>query len=165
MKTTRPNGSENANSRYDVDQHPRNDDRLMIKPFGHDQYSYQQQWFAQTYPEARLTINLADQEPIVDRRRGVAVQEATQNAAKHADAGVSLSISVAVEDDREQVQIDIEDDGPDIPGHELKVIQSGVETPPTHRSGIGFWFMYWMVDSSAVNCPFNAVSRPILSSR
>lgn len=112
-----------------------------------DLFANQQEWFGQTYPESTLTINLPAEGALVGRRLTVALREAIENGVKHRDGESTISISVEIDDDRELIRIDIEDDGPGIPEYEREVIRSGGETPLTHGSGIGLWFMYWVIDS------------------
>lgn len=112
-----------------------------------DLLTYHQEWFEDTYPSATLMISEPEREAIVGRRLNVAIQEAIENAAKHADAAVTISISVEIDEDTDLVRVDIEDDGPGIPEHEREVMRSGSETPQTHGSGIGLWFIQWVIDS------------------
>lgn len=103
--------------------------------------------FTERYPDAELSIEAPQQEVVVGHRLGVAMQEAIDNAVKHGDGTPQIEIRtdfVAVTD---QINIHIQDDGPGIPEQELEVISSGTETPLTHGSGVGLWFMYWIIDS------------------
>ena len=106
-----------------------------------------QTWVAQAYPEATLLIEVPEQDALVGRRLSVAMTEAIENAAKHAESAPTIEISAGVEQDRDRVWIEIKDDGPGIPDQELEVMRSGSETPQTHGSGIGLWLMYWMIES------------------
>lgn len=107
----------------------------------------QREWAEQTYPAAMLTLSTPEQEAIVGRRLGVAIQETIENAAKHMDIDPTIQISVEIDEDQEQVSVDIKDDGPGIPEEELQVVRSGGETQLSHGSGIGLWLIYWLVDS------------------
>jgi sensor histidine kinase regulating citrate/malate metabolism len=46
------------------------------------------------------------------------------------------------------VTIRIGDNGPGIPEHELQVLERGHETELRHSSGLGLWFVHWVVDAS-----------------
>ncbi|QLG29878.1 PAS domain S-box protein (plasmid) [Halorarum halophilum] len=105
------------------------------------------EWVAQTHPTATLTIDLPEQDLFVGRRLSVAIAEAVENAAKHAESEPTIEITGEVDGDSERIWIEIRDDGPGIPEQELQVMQSGSETPLTHGSGIGLWLIYWVIDS------------------
>lgn len=109
--------------------------------------AHQQEWFEQTYPTLSIAIDVPEQEAVVGRRLGIAIQEAIENAVKHTAAEPTIGISVKIDNARDRVWIEIEDDGPGIPELELDVIQSGAETPMSHSSGVGLWFINWVVDS------------------
>ena len=104
-------------------------------------------WVEKTYPAAMIEVNIPDQEVLVGRRLGVAIQEAIENAAKHAGMEPTIQVAVAVNEERELVWVEIHDDGPGMPEQELQVLDSGGETPLAHGSGIGLWLIYWVIDS------------------
>jgi PAS domain S-box-containing protein len=112
-----------------------------------DLLTYNQEWFKDTYPAATLTISEPRREAFVGRRLSAAIQEAIDNAAKHTDDAVTISVSAKIDEGADQVRVDIEDNGPGIPEHELEVMRSGIETPQTHASGIGLWLIQWVIDS------------------
>lgn len=123
-------------------------DRAQINPspIG-EMLGRQRVWFEETYPEASLSVSTPDTETLVGYRLNVAIQEALDNAAKHAPEGPAVSVSVSVDETRERVSVVVEDDGPGVPAHELQAMRSGGESPLTHGSGIGLWLVYWVVDS------------------
>lgn len=103
--------------------------------------------FTERYPVAELSIEASQQDVVVGHRLGVAMQEAIDNAVKHADGTSQIEIRTDFVAGTDQINIHIQDDGPGIPEQELEVISSGTETPLTHGSGVGLWFMYWIIDS------------------
>lgn len=121
-------------------------DRVQSSPLGELLRTHRER-FEDAYPDVELDIELPPTGVLVARRLGVAIQEAIENAAKHAEGTPSITISAALDDTAEHVRIHISDEGPGLPDHELEVMSSGTETPLTHGSGIGLWFIYWVVDS------------------
>ncbi|WP_435358299.1 cache domain-containing protein [Haloarchaeobius sp. DFWS5] len=59
------------------------------------------------------------------------------------DDGVEIRISVTSDD--EWVELLVEDDGDGMPEDEQAALLSGEETPLEHTSGLGLWFVYWLV--------------------
>lgn len=121
-------------------------DRVQTSPLDELLRSHRDR-FQAAYPDATLATETPHSGIIVGRRLGVAVQEAIENAAKHVEKTPAIQITTDVDETAEQVSIHIHDNGPGLPEHELEVISSGTETPLTHGSGIGLWFIYWVVDS------------------
>ena len=120
--------------------------QLERSPIG-ELLAHHQEWVEQTYPAVTLDICKPAEEVLVGRRLGVAIQEAIENAAKHAGMEPSIHVLVEPDEDREQVRVEIRDDGPGMPEQELRVLDSGGETPLTHGSGIGLWLICWVIDS------------------
>ena len=82
-----------------------------------------------------------------------AIDELLDNAVQHNDASTPrLTIAVQSETsgnaEPETVEIQIRDNGPGIPEHELDVLERGHETELRHSSGLGLWFVHWVVDAS-----------------
>lgn len=81
----------------------------------------------------------------VDQAFEIALREAIDNAITHCD-DPTIQISAEVNHEEQQVNIEVVDDGPGIPDHELDAIRSGTETPMVHGSGIGLWTIHWVID-------------------
>ena len=69
------------------------------------------------------------------------------NAVLHNDKS-EPEITVHVEDNGDTAMVRIADNGPGIPEHELDVLERGHETELRHSSGLGLWFVHWVVDAS-----------------
>jgi PAS domain S-box-containing protein len=98
------------------------------------------------YSDATVTLSLPDGDPIHVTVVGlmVAVEEAVENAVKHNDAA-NPSVHVRVERHPDGwVVVEVTDDGPGIPDHEMQVLEVG-ETSLTHADRLGIWLMYWVV--------------------
>jgi signal transduction histidine kinase len=56
-------------------------------------------------------------------------------------------VSVTVSDDTTEngVSVTVSDDGPGLPAEEQTVLERGYETPLAHSSGLGLWFVNWVV--------------------
>jgi signal transduction histidine kinase len=74
----------------------------------------------------------------------LAVENAVENALEHGGSRVDVAATPAGPD---SVRIEVRDDGPGIPDHELSVLTAGEETALEHGSGIGLWLVRWGVDA------------------
>ena len=106
--------------------------------------------FSEEYPTA--SFNLDDIDPLyarADNRLKLAVKELLDNAVVHNDNPVP-EVTVTTRPSRERrseewIDIEIVDNGPGIPAHELETIKQGEETPLQHGTGLGLWLVYWTV--------------------
>lgn len=64
------------------------------------------------------------------------------NAAVHNDSDTP-SVSIRAHETETRTVIEITDDGPGIPDHELRSLQHGQETSLDHGSGFGLWLAKW----------------------
>jgi len=65
-----------------------------------------------------------------------------ENGLKHGDTN-NPAVTIDVVVDGRTARFDIQDNGPGIPAHELRVIDEGQETDLEHGSGIGLWLVKW----------------------
>lgn len=121
-------------------------DRIQPNPL-EELFQTLEERFTGMYPNQELSIDIPERDVVVGRRLGVAMQEAIDNAVKHTDGTTRIEIYTDLGAATDQIDIHIRDEGPGIPEQELEVISSGTETPLTHGSGVGLWFMYWIIDS------------------
>jgi len=101
---------------------------------------------APEYPDTSFTVEherevTAAVRPSFER----AIEEVVENAAKHGREAPSVTITV--ETVPNAVEVRIADDGPGLDESERKVLDSGVETPLIHGSGLGLWLVHWIVSS------------------
>lgn len=85
-----------------------------------------------------------------------AVDELLQNAVTHNDAEeprISISASAGTADTG-FVTIRIGDNGSGIPDTEVAALERGRETALEHASGIGLWFVHWVVERSGGELEF-----------
>lgn len=85
-----------------------------------------------------------------------AVWEGIENAVVHNDSEqpqVSLCIE-RLEDDEQRWQLTIADNGPGIPRQERKVLEREQEDQLEHGSGLGLWYLKWLVDQSGGTLQF-----------
>jgi signal transduction histidine kinase len=70
-----------------------------------------------------------------------------ENACQHNDAErPTVDLTVTEHDDA--VTVTVTDNGPGIPEQELRVLDSGDETPLEHGSSIGLWIVQWVIGHS-----------------
>ncbi len=70
-----------------------------------------------------------------------ALRSALENAVTYAES----EVTVTVEQHSRGCTVRIDDDGPGIPEGELASLDSGVETPLRHSTGLGLWQLKWAV--------------------
>jgi len=98
------------------------------------------------FPSASITVESDDEVtaavlPSFER----AVREVVENAAEH--AGESPTVTVTVETVPNAVAVRVADDGPGLSRQEREVLDTGIETPLVHGSGLGLWTVHWIVTS------------------
>ncbi len=74
----------------------------------------------------------------------IALVEAIENGVVHNGRDTpTVEVVIRPIQDPPRLHITIADDGPGLPHEEWEVIQSGMETPLSHATGIGLWLIYW----------------------
>ena len=73
-----------------------------------------------------------------------AILELVENAVVH-DPASDTTVEVSARDDGDEVVLTITDDGSGISDTEKAVIENGQESPLKHGSGLGLWFVNWVV--------------------
>jgi PAS domain S-box-containing protein len=94
---------------------------------------------------ATVDVDIPDSQSVLttDSLR-VALNELGTNALDHAGPDPHVAFSVEETDD-DRIAIRVSDDGPGLPPQEQKVLERGYETPLEHGSGLGLWFVTWVV--------------------
>lgn len=98
------------------------------------------------YPDVDYSFDAPD-EALVQANELLepAVQNVVENAVEHNDAE-NPQVNVKVETTDSYVELEVSDNGPGIPREERDVLLEGEETQLRHTSGIGLWFVNWVVD-------------------
>ncbi|MFB6219580.1 MAG: sensor histidine kinase [Halobacteriaceae archaeon] len=79
-----------------------------------------------------------------------ALAELVRNAVRHSDADTP-AVDIEVDPDRGPegtTEVTVADDGPGIPDTEVAALREGEEAPLVHLSGVGLWFVDWVVEHS-----------------
>ncbi|WP_238386932.1 two-component system sensor histidine kinase NtrB [Natrialba swarupiae] len=110
------------------------------------------------HPDASLTIDVP---PTLTARMSVqferALEQVLSNAIEHNDSDeptVHVSGSKTT-DPKPAVEIEVIDNGPGIPEHELEALGED-ESQLAHMSGLGLWETYWIVDDSGGSLEFES---------
>jgi signal transduction histidine kinase len=76
------------------------------------------------------------------------VRNLVENGLDHADASdPAVEVVLTSVDDDGWATLEIRDEGPGLPDHERRVIETGEETDLVHGSGLGLWYVTWAVDA------------------
>ena len=97
-----------------------------------------------TYDRAAVSVDAPESQSVLatDSLRA-ALDELGTNAVEH--AGQNPRVQFGVERTGDGVAIHVSDDGPGLPPEEQTVLERGYETPLEHGSGLGLWFVTWVV--------------------
>ena len=99
------------------------------------------------HPDVDLHASIPDHAPaIAHPAAGTAIRETLENAARHNDDTVAVSIAVAEEGS--WTTVTVVDDGSAVPIEELDAISELREFPLKHVTGLGLWVIYWVVELS-----------------
>lgn len=109
------------------------------------------------YPNSSVETSAPDSAPIlaIDRIRD-AIWEGIENAVVHNDSDqprVSIAID-SIADDTYTWQLTIADNGPGTPQQEQRVLSVADEDKLRHGSGLGLWYVKWIVDRSGGELDF-----------
>ncbi|MEZ3115300.1 GAF domain-containing protein [Halobaculum sp. MBLA0147] len=101
----------------------------------------------ESHPDATLVTDVPD--GVTVRAHSdfpLAVRCLVENGIEHDDGVPRVEVSATRSGDR--VRLQVRDDGPGIPDHEVEPIERDRETDLEHGSGAGLWLVRWVVDRS-----------------
>ncbi|MFB6211223.1 MAG: PAS domain-containing protein [Halobacteriales archaeon] len=113
----------------------------------HDRLKQITSGYNDRYPDVDFTLELR---PETDCEIGIdglvsALEEAIGNAAKHNDDPDPVVEIRTEREGQNWITIEIEDNGPGVPEHEIDAIREG-ETPLKHADRLGIWLIYWVIN-------------------
>ncbi|TKX80975.1 PAS domain S-box protein [Halorubrum sp. SD626R] len=101
--------------------------------------------FGNDHPDATLELTIdTDRDMVAGEELRDAVSELVENALVH-DPASDTAVEVSARDDGDEVVLTVTDDGPGIDAMEKAVVEAGQESPLKHGSGLGLWFVNWVV--------------------
>lgn len=105
------------------------------------------------HPEMTVSWDLPDSLTVdAHPRIGMAFEELLDNAARHNET-VTVDVRATIEDSTATLRF--ADTGGGIPESEIAPLVRGHERPLDHTTGIGLWFVYWLVDHSNGDLSFS----------
>lgn len=106
------------------------------------------------YPTVSFETEFPDSAPVLAIDRGrEAVWELLDNAVVHNDSSQSR-IALRIEQVGNRQQLTIADNGPGLPRQERQVIAQESEHKLKHGSGLGLWYVKWLVEQSGGTLSF-----------
>ncbi|AQL43852.1 hypothetical protein BV210_14565 [Halorientalis sp. IM1011] len=97
---------------------------------------------------ARITVTTPEFAPVsVGSMFEVAVENVVENAIVHND-DPAPTVDITVSNGDDTVTVEVADDGPGIPDHELSVRELPAESALEHSNGLGLWLVDWFVERS-----------------
>ena len=101
--------------------------------------------FVGAHPEATVETTVeTDRDLVAGSECRRAITELVTNALTH-DPASDTTVTLAARDDGEDIVITVTDDGPGVDEMERAVVEAGSESPLEHGSGLGLWFVNWVV--------------------
>lgn len=109
------------------------------------------------FPDATIETEFPAEAPIIAIQQiREAIWEVIENAIVHSEDGSSVHVRIDVIESREETrqQLTVADHGPGIPPHERKVLYEETEKKLEHGSGLGLWYLKWLLDRSDATLHF-----------
>lgn len=99
------------------------------------------------YPNATIRTELPERAIVKgDSALGIVIEELVENGIKHAQPQPDEpEVAITVTESPGVVSLEVSDNGPGIPEHEIQVLSQRFETTLTHSSGVGLWMIQWIV--------------------
>lgn len=101
---------------------------------------------------AEIQVSLPESQPVVAHPLvDEAIDHVVENAIEHTDEPtprIEIDHSYCRVDGSKHLELTIADNGPGIPESEVRVLERGFETQLEHLSGLGLWFVHWVVTES-----------------
>jgi PAS domain S-box-containing protein len=100
------------------------------------------------YPTASFGVDgLEDGAVAIDSNVEIALRELCENAIEHTAAG-SLHVDLTLSEGDQQLALTVADEGAGLGPQDCAVLESDMETPLHHGSGLGLWLTSWVVESA-----------------
>lgn len=108
------------------------------------------------HPDARIETDLPDSTwgHIPDSFE-LAIEELVRNAIEHSEREEpTVRVRLVAPAEGDDVVLEVADDGPGIPDHEIEVHERGEESALHHSSGLGLWLVNWIVEAAGGDIEF-----------
>jgi len=99
-----------------------------------------------TVSGASVTVDVQDAVAITARPTvELALEELISNAANHAGAQPTVTVTVSGSDANDRATITVSDDGPGLSDSARAVLTEGADAPLAHGRGFGLWLVHWII--------------------
>jgi PAS domain S-box-containing protein len=108
------------------------------------------------FPDAGIETTFeVDPQVIAHPNLRLCIDQIVRNAIEHGSAGAMSTVTVQVLEGETGPVVEVADDGPGIPNHELHVIDQHGESALEHGSGVGLWIVDRVVEYSNATVSFS----------
>lgn len=111
--------------------------------------------FRAEYPAVEFAVRTSPDAPVTTADGiDAAIDNVIENACEHNDAD-DPAVDVTVKAETANVAVTVRDNGTGIPSHELIPIRERDESALSHGSGVGLWFVLWVVERAGGDVSFD----------
>lgn len=102
--------------------------------------------YGEDYADAQIRTDFPPEAPAIgDDHLHSVLENALKNGIEHNDKETPvIDLLIRNEETSGEIILEVSDNGPGIPDHQLAVLDEGIESPLQHGNGLGIWLIYWI---------------------